>query len=187
MGEIKDNSKEKEIIADLHIHYKYSRACSKNLDFPNLAEWAKVKGIDLLGTGDFTHPKWFEEIKKLKEKNGLYYLEDFPFMITGEISLIYTQNEKGRRVHLVVLVPSLEVAGKINAYLDTKGRRDYDGRPIFKITCEQFTRDLMNIDNKIEIIPAHAWTPWFGIFGSMGGFNSLKEAFGSQFENIHSI
>jgi len=174
------------LIADLHIHSRFSRACSKDLNFSSLVKWAKIKGLGLLGTGDFTHPVWFEEIRQLKEKNGFYYYNDFPFVITGEISLIYTQG-RGRKVHLVVLVPSVEVAEKINFYLDKKGRRDYDGRPIFKIPCEQFTRELHQISDDIEIIPAHVWTPYFGIFGSMSGFDSLKEAFGEQVKNIHSI
>ena len=172
---------------DLHIHSKYSRACSTNLSFENLVKWAKIKGLNLLGTGDFTHPIWFKEIKeKLIEKNGFYYYEDFPFLITGEISLIYTQ-DKGRRIHLVILVPNLEIAERINSYLDTKGRRDYDGRPIFKIPGNEFVEQLKNISKDIEVIPAHAWTPWFGIFGSMSGFNSLKECFKEQFEEIHAI
>ncbi|MAG79193.1 DNA helicase UvrD [Candidatus Pacearchaeota archaeon] len=175
------------IIADLHIHSRFSRACSKNINFPNLVKWAKIKGLDLLGTGDFTHPIWFEEIKKLKNNGkGFYYYEDFPFIISGEISLIYTQ-ERGRRIHLVLLVPSIEIAEKINSYFDTKGRRDYDGRPIFKIPGDEFVKEMMKISKDIEIIPAHAWTPWFGIFGSMSGFDSLKECFKDEFENVHAI
>ena len=183
---MKFEDKKDWMIADLHIHSRFSRACSKNITFENLVKWAKIKGLNLLGTGDFTHPVWFEEIKKLREKNGLYYYQDFPFIITGEISLIYTR-ERGRRVHLNLLIPSIEIAEKIHAYLDTKGRRDYDGRPIFKISCEEFTEDMMRISEDIEVIPAHIWTPWFGVFGSMSGFDSLKEAFGEQFENIHAI
>jgi uncharacterized protein (TIGR00375 family) len=175
------------LIADLHIHSRFSRACSKDLTLENLAKWAKIKGLNLLGTGDFTHPVWIEEIKKLKPNNqGFFYYEDFPFIITGEVSLIYTQG-KGRRIHLVLLVPSIEVAEKINSYLDTKGRRDYDGRPIFKIPCDEFTKEMMNISKAIEIIPAHIWTSWFGVFGSNSGFDSLKECFKDQIENIHAI
>lgn len=175
------------MISDLHIHSRFSRACSKNLNFENLVKWAKIKGINLLGTGDFTHPVWFNEIKKdLVEKKGLYYYQGFPFVLSGEISLIYTQG-RGRRVHLVMLAPNLEVVEKINQYLDTKGRRDYDGRPIFKISCEDFIRDLMKISKEIEVIPAHIWTPYFGVLGSMSGFDSLKEAFGSQIKNVHAI
>lgn len=178
---------EEKLFADLHIHSRFSRACSSSLNFENLVKWAKIKGLNLLGTGDFTHPIWLEEIKKLEPNGkGFYFYEDFPFIITGEISLIYTQGH-GRKVHLVVLVPSVEVAEKINSYLDTKGRRDYDGRPIFKISCEDFVKDLKNISEDIEIIPAHIWTPYFGVFGSMSGFDSLKEAFGSQVEKIYAI
>ncbi len=178
------------IFADFHIHSRFSRACSTNITLENLAKWAKIKGLNLLGTGDFTHPVWFNEIKtKLVEKEkgkGLYYLDDFPFIITGEVALVYTQ-ERGRRIHIVLLVPSIEIAEKINAYFDTKGRRDYDGRPIFKIPGDVFVKDMMNISTDIEIIPAHAWTPWFGIFGSMSGFDSLKECFKEQLENVHAI
>jgi len=179
--------KDNWMIADLHLHSRFSRACSTAITFENLVKWAKIKGLNLLGTSDFTHPVWFKEIKDLLvEKNGFYYYQDFPFIITGEISLIYTQ-ERGRRIHLNLLVPNIEVAEKIHAYLDTKGRRDYDGRPIFKISCEEFVREMMKISKDIEIIPAHIWTPWFGVFGSMSGFDSLKEAFGEQLENIHAI
>lgn len=179
--------KENYMIADLHIHSRFSRACSKNIDFDKLVKYAKIKGLNLLGTGDFTHPIWFEEVKKMKSNGkGIYLYQKFPFIITGEVSLMYTQ-ERGRRVHLVLLIPNIDVAEQINYYLDTKGRRDYDGRPIFKISCEEFVKEMRKISKDIEIIPAHIWTPWFGIFGSKSGFNSLKEAFGSQFEYISAI
>ena len=175
------------MIGDLHIHSRFSRACSKNITIPELVKWAKIKGLNLLGTSDFTHPVWLQEIKELLVgKNGFYYYEDFPFILSGEISLMYTQG-RGRRVHLLILVPSLEIVDKINSYLDTKGRRDYDGRPIFKIPCDEFVKEMRKISKDIEIIPAHIWTPWFGVLGSKSGFDSLKEAFGDEFENIHAI
>jgi uncharacterized protein (TIGR00375 family) len=176
------------VFADLHIHSRFSRACSKDITIENLEKWARVKGIGLLGTGDFTHPLWLKELKeKLTEKEGILYSKSgFKFLLTGEISLMYTQG-RGRRVHLVLLVPNFETADKINEYFDSKGRRDYDGRPIFKISCEQFVKDMRAISEDIEIIPAHAWTPWFGIFGSSTGFDSLKEAFGAQEKYIHAI
>lgn len=178
----------KLFFGDLHIHSRFSRACSKDLRVETLEKWAKIKGIDILGTGDFTHPVWLEELKgELEEKNGLLYSKNgFKFVLTGEVSLIYTQG-RGRRVHLVLLVPSFEIADKINAWLDTKGRRDYDGRPIFKISCEDFAAKMEEIDEGIEIIPAHVWTPWFGLYGSASGFDSLKEAFGSRAERIHAV
>ncbi len=184
-------TKNELVFADLHIHSKYSRACSKNLDIANLEKWARVKGLDILGTGDFTHPIWLKELKENlinKGGKGIFYSKTgFKFILTGEISLVFTQGGKGRRVHLVLLVPNFEIVDKINKYLDTKGRRDYDGRPIFGISCEEFTRKMKEISEDIEVIPGHAWTPWFGIFGSESGFDSLKEAFGKEFENIHAI
>jgi uncharacterized protein (TIGR00375 family) len=185
---------EGDIIADLHMHSRFSRATSKDLTIDNLAKWAKVKGVNLLGTGDISHEKWLSEIRdKLTEKNGIYWYkldeekEKFAFMLTGEISLVFTAGGKGRRVHLVYFAPTLEVNDKINKYLDSLGRRDYDGRPIFSVSCEEFVKQMMLIDKRIEVIPAHAWTPWFGVFGSESGFDSLKEAFGSQYENVHAI
>jgi len=187
-----DEEKNKELFADLHIHSRFSRACSKDLNISNLVKWARVKGLDLLGTGDFTHNEWLSEIReKLKEENGVLWYEDsegkFPFVLSSEISLIYTDKGKGRRVHLVYLAPSLEVVDKINNWLDTKGRRDYDGRPIFKISCRDFVAKMQEIDKKIEVICAHAWTPWFGIFGSKGGYDSLEEAFEDKVDRIHAI
>ena len=176
------------MIADLHIHSRFSRACSKDITIPNLVKWAKIKGLHLLGTGDFTHPEWLKEIKKFLEPNskGFYLYQGFPFILSSEISLMYTQG-KGRRIHLVLLAPSLEIVEKINSYFDNFGRRDYDGRPIFSMSAEKLVKDLKEISDEIEIIPAHIWTPWFGVFGSMSGFDSLKECFKSQVEKIHAI
>ncbi len=179
--------KENWMITDLHLHSRFSRACSKNITIPELVKWAKIKGLNLLGTSDFTHPIWLSEIKDLLvEKNGFYYYQDFPFILSGEISLMYTQ-ERGRRIHLLLFVPNLNIVDKINSYLDTKGRRDYDGRPIFKIPGDEFVREMMKISTDIEVIPAHIWTPWFGVFGSKSGFDSLKECFKDEIDNIHAI
>lgn len=181
------------LFADLHIHSRFSRACSKDITFENLVKWAKIKGLNLFGTGDFTHPLWFKEIQeKLTEKNGFYYYKDFPFIITGEIALVYSKKSEGnprlgRRIHLVLLIPNIRIAEEVNRYFDKKGRRDYDGRPIFSIDGEEFVREMMKISKEIEIIPAHIWTPWFGVFGSESGFDSLKDCFGKEVGNIHAI
>jgi uncharacterized protein (TIGR00375 family) len=180
---------QKMFFADLHIHSRFSRACSKDLNLETLEKWAKTKGIDLLGTGDFTHPIWLEELREnLKDKDGIFYNKNqFKFLLTGEISLMYTQG-RGRKVHLVLIAPSFEVVDRINAWIDErKMRRDYDGRPIFKISCEDFTAKMREISQDIEIIPAHIWTPHFGVLGSKSGFDSLQEAFGSQIDFIHAI
>jgi uncharacterized protein (TIGR00375 family) len=176
------------VIADLHIHSRYSRATSKDINIENLVKYARIKGLGMLGTGDFTHPLWLSELKnKLRDNNeGICYYDDFPFILTTEISLIYTEG-KGRRIHLVLLAPSIEVVGQINSWLLKKGRLDYDGRPIFNMSCTEFTEGITKIDDNIEIIPAHAWTPWFGIFGSMSGFDSIKEAFHEYTNKIYAI
>jgi uncharacterized protein (TIGR00375 family) len=181
--------RENEIIADLHIHSKYSRATSRNITLDNLVKYARIKGIGLLGTGDFTHPSWLNELKQQLKHNGegVYYYQDFPFIFTTEISLIYSGGNKGRRVHLILLAPSVEIVEQINSWLLTKGRLDYDGRPIFGMSCMELLENLQSIDRNIEMIPAHAWTPYFGIFGSMSGFDSLKEAFQEYADKIHAI
>ncbi|HHE36498.1 MAG TPA: DNA helicase UvrD [Candidatus Woesearchaeota archaeon] len=178
------------IIADLHLHSRYSRACSSELNILNLEKWAKVKGVGLLGSADFCHPKWFAELRKELREDGTGILRTkngFPFVLQNEISLIYTQGYKGRRIHLVVLAPSFEVVEQITEYLKSKGRVDYDGRPMFNITCSEFVEAMMSISKDIEVIPAHVWTPWYGLFGSKTGFDSVEEAFGSAAKYIHAL
>src|SRR3989338_4774019 len=165
-----------EVIADLQIHSKHSRATSKDLSFENLEKYARLKGLNLLGTGDFQHPIQKQEIeKKLKEDdNGILRTKTgFPFIWQTEISLMYAQDNKRRAIHLLVFSPDKKTADKIVSYLGSKGRLDYDGRPIFGISCRDVVRDLKNIDDRIEIIPAHCMTPFFGLFGSKSGFDSL--------------
>ncbi|RLE38515.1 DNA helicase UvrD [Candidatus Woesearchaeota archaeon] len=180
-----------DYIADLHIHSRYSRGCSTQITIENLEKYSKIKGVDLLGTGDFTHPMWIEEIKANltdEQNTGIYRTKTgFPFVLQTEVSLIYSQDRRGYRIHLVVLAPNLEVVQQITDYLKTKGRVDYDGRPIFKIPCPEFVESMTNIDTKIEVFPAHAWTPWFSLFGSNSGFDSLKDCFQDQTKNIHAL
>jgi len=178
------------VTADLHLHSRYSRACSNAITLQNLEKYARLKGLTLLGTGDFQHPKWLPELKKELADNGkgvLLTKTSFPFILQTEISLIYSQDGKGRRIHNVVLAPNFEVADQIVEYLSKKGRLDYDGRPIFNIPCPNFVEDLKKISPDIEIIPAHAWTPWFSVFGSMSGFDSLQDCFKDQTKHIHAI
>jgi len=179
-----------EIIADLHIHSKYARATSKNISIENLEKYARVKGLNLLGTGDFQHALKRKEIdeKLTEDDKGILWTKDgFPFLWQTEISLMFFQNEKRRAIHLLVFAPNSKTADKITLYLSSKGRIDYDGRPIFGISCTQFVKDLKEIDDKIEIIPAHCMTPWFGLYGSKSGFDSIKECFGEQADKIYAI
>ena len=180
-------------IADFHIHSKYSRATSKDMEVETLARWAKKKGISLLGTGDFTHPTYFAELrsKLVPTGNGLFELKngekDVRFILTTEVCNIYTQDGKGRRIHNLIFVPSLEVADKIRSKLGNLGKLSSDGRPIFKFTARELVKMIMDISDECLVIPAHAWTPWFSIFGANSGFDSIEECFGELSPQIHAI
>jgi uncharacterized protein (TIGR00375 family) len=178
-----------QVIADLHLHSKYSQACSRDIDIKNLEKWARVKGLNLLGTSDFTHPEWIKELKRnLVNHDGIYQTATgFNFVLQTEISLIYSKANKGRRVHNILLAPDFEVVQQITDYLLKHGRIDYDGRPIFKIPCPDFVESLKEISQDIEVIPAHIWTPWFSMFGSESGFNTVKDCFEDQEKHIHAM
>ncbi len=178
------------IISDLHIHSRFSRACSKQITIPNLEKYAKIKGITLLGTGDFTHPAWITELKETLTQGDdgiLRTSSGFPFLLSTELANIYTQDGKGRRVHNVILAPSFEVVEQITEELKKRGRVDYDGRPIFGFSCIELVEMMMGISRDIEVIPAHIWTPWFSVFGSKSGFDSLKDCFQDRVKYIHAL
>jgi uncharacterized protein (TIGR00375 family) len=178
------------VIADLHIHGRYSRATSKDITIPNLEKFSKIKGLGLLGTGDFTHPLWLQELKDTLIEDGSGILRTktgFPFILQTEISSMYTQDNRGRRVHNIILAPDLEVVEQINLELAKLGRLDYDGRPIFKLPCPELVEKMRSISQEIEVIPAHAWTPWFSLFGSNSGFNSMEECYLDQTRHIHAL
>jgi len=179
-----------KLIADLQIHSRFSRATSSAINLSNLEKYAKLKGLNLLGTGDFTHPKWLAELKNELKEDGSGILTSksgFHFVLQGEISNIYTQDGKGRRIHNLLLARNFEIVQQINEALLKKGRLDYDGRPIFGFSCIELVEMMKEIDDDIEIIPAHCWTPWYGIFGSMSGFDSVEECFKEYSHKIHAI
>ena len=177
-------------VADFHIHSKYSRATSKNMDVPNLAKWARCKGVTLLGSGDFTHHLWLEELRHylqpLPEK-GLFIYNGVYFILSVEVSNIFSQNGKVYRVHNVIMAPSLQMVREINRMLSFHGNLSSDGRPILGISCKQLAKELFDISDDIMFIPAHIWTPWFSVFGSNSGFNSLEEAFGEYADKITAL
>lgn len=182
------------IIADLHIHSKYSRACSKDLDLEHNDLWARKKGIDIVGTGDFTHPAWFKELqeKLIEEKPGLYRLKGTDgkvlFMLTTELSCIYSQGGKVRRIHLCIFVPNFATVEKINLALEKRGvNLKSDGRPIMGLHADELTKIIIDANPEALVIPAHAWTPWFSVFGSNSGFDSLVECFGDMTKYIYAI
>lgn len=190
-------------IADLHIHSRYSRATSKEGTPEILELWARKKGITLLGTGDFTHPVWREELKekltpaeggvyKLKEE---YILEDSEkyggrqprFVVSGEISSIYKKNGKVRKVHNVILLPGLEAAEKLSQKLETIGNLHSDGRPILGLDCRELLEIMLDVCPEGILIPAHIWTPHFSLFGAFSGFDSIEECFEDLTPYIHAL
>ncbi len=176
-------------VADLHMHSKYSRATSPGMELETLSKWAKIKGIDLLGTGDFTHPEWFAELqaKAIESDSGFLQYDGVNFVLSAEVSCIYTQGGHGRRVHLVLLSPSLEIVAQINEALGKRGNLKSDGRPIFGMSAIEVCEIVLSVSDKNLVIPAHIWTPWFSVFGSMSGFDSLSEAFGEYEKRIYAI
>ncbi len=179
--------------ADFHIHSRYSRSTSKSLDLPQLAAWAAIKGITVLGCGDFTHPLWFNCLKsELKESaQGLYAMKKARakifFILSAEISLIYKQHDKVRKVHLLVLAPSLAAVEKINSRLGQRFNLKADGRPILGISARNLSAEILDIDGQVMIIPAHIWTPWFSLLGSKSGFNSIEECFQDYTPHIYAV
>lgn len=189
-------------IADFHIHSKYSRATSKDMDLESLDKWAKIKGIKVLGTGDFTHPLWFKNIKDKLEpaESGLYKLkgEDSDkatrFILTSEISCIYTKDpplgkigNRVRKIHILIFSPSFEVCEKINKKLGSIGNIKSDGRPILGLDAKELLKIALDASSDCFVVPAHAWTPWFSIFGSKSGFDSIEECFEDYSKYIYAI
>ena len=197
-------------ICDFHIHSKYSRATAKDMDLENLAKWAKIKGINVLGTGDFTHPIWLNELKQklVLAEPGLFSLKsqilnsrfqtnhkfqnsnsknETRFILTTEISSIYSKGGKTRKIHNIIFAPNFEAVEKINTHLGWIGNLKSDGRPILGLDAKELAKIILNISEDCLIVPAHAWTPWFSIFGSFSGFNSIEECFEEYSKYIYSI
>ncbi len=177
------------LIADLHIHSRFSRGTSPKIDLPSLAHWAKIKGIGLLGSGDFTHPQWSKELKKglRPDGSGLYFYENVRFMLTTEISAIWSQDGKVRKVHMLVLAPSFDVVERISRDLSLIGNLASDGRPILGMSARQLAEIVWNAEESAELIPAHIWTPWFSVFGSRSGFDSVEDCFGPYSPRIFAV
>ncbi len=179
-------------IGDFHIHSKYSRATSKYADLENIYKWGRIKGINIIGTGDFTHPLWLKELKQNLEpaQQGLFKLKksdnNIRFILTVEISSIYSKNDKIRKIHNIIFAPSFKVVEKINAQLEKIGNLKSDGRPILGLDAKQLVKIVLNVSEHCLIVPAHIWTPWFSLFGSKSGFDSLEECFEEYSKYIYA-
>ena len=182
-----------QFIADFHIHSKYSRATSKEMNLESLDKWAKIKGIKVLGTGDFTHPEWLKSLKDKLEpaEPGLFKVKNTNkgtrFILTAEISCIYSKNNQVRRIHILVFAPGFEAVDKINAHLNCIGNLKSDGRPILGLDAEKLAKIILDASSDCLVVPAHIWTPWFSIFGSKSGFDSIEECFGDYSKYIYAM
>jgi len=183
------------VIADLHIHSKYSRATSLKMNVGELTHFAQIKGLNLLGTGDFTHPEWMSELKSSiveVEGKNLYRPSSNPaspihFMVTGEVCTIFEFEGKVKKIHHVILTPSLETAEQISDRLSDHGDLTVDGRPILNMSASELTEEVISISDDNVIFPAHVWTPWFSLFGSFSGFDRVEDCYEDMTKHIFAL
>jgi uncharacterized protein (TIGR00375 family) len=183
------------VIADLHIHSRFSRATSEQMTIKEIARYAKMKGLQVVGTGDFTHPMWLKEIREtltLENETGLFKVKDslelpIQFMLTTEVCTIFDYENQNRKVHHVILTPNLETAAQINDALAKYGNLSSDGRPILNATAPQLVEEVMTVSSANVVFPAHAWTPWFSVFGAFSGFDSLQDCYQDMTKHIHAL
>ena len=183
------------VIADFHIHSRYSRATSEKMSIQEITRFAKMKGLNLLGTGDFTHPKWLEELKKDLieiQNSNLYKSVKNPespvyYIITGEVATIFPFEGSVKKIHHVILTPSMETAEQINDRLTPYGNLATDGRPTLNMTAPQLVEEIMQVSNENMVIPAHAWTPWFSLFGAFSGFNRMEDCYQDTTKHIYAL
>jgi len=184
-----------QVFADLHIHSRYSRATSQQMSIEEIARFAKIKGLNLVGTGDFTHPKWLNEIREslVAEQNlGVYKVagniaSPVRFMLTTEVCTIFDAANASKKVHHVILTPSIDVAVQINDALGKYGDLGVDGRPMLNMTAAQLVEEVMQASSENMIFPAHVWTPWFSAFGAFSGFDSVAECYEDMTRHIHAL
>jgi uncharacterized protein (TIGR00375 family) len=182
-------------IVDLHIHGPYSRATSEKMCVTEIERFARIKGLNVVGTGDFTHPRWFEELRRdLVSDNDtcLYKLKDMPlspvrFMATTEVCTVFQNKNDVKKIHHVILSPSLEVAAQISDRLSKNGNLAIDGRPTLNVSAPNLVEEVIEASPDNMIFPAHAWTPWFSLFGAFSGFDSVEECYGDMTKHIHAL
>lgn len=195
LGNASESWKNLRVIADLHIHSCYSRATSKRMHIEEIARFAKIKGLSLLGTGDFTHPEWLRELQDAlveDPETGLYKTARNPespvfFMVTTEVNTIFTFDNEVKKVHHVILTPNIETAVQINGRLAKYGDLAVDGRPTLNMDAPHLVEQVMEVSSENMIFPAHAWTPWFSIFGAFSGFNSVKDCYQDMTRHIYAL
>ncbi len=181
-------------VADLHLHSAYAMATSPSITLESMASWAAVKGVDLLAAADFTHPAWLAELKAKLEPldDGLFALRAAApsaarFVLGTEVSCVYRQGGRTRRLHLLVLAPDFGAVDRLCAALAPYGKLASDGRPTLSLSAREVVAAALGADERCEVIPAHAWTPWYSVYGSKGWFDSLAECFGDMLPHVHAV
>ena len=176
-------------IADFHIHSKYSRATSHEMTVGKIAEAARTKGVKLVGSADFTHPKWLEELEQTVKptREGLFAYDDTYFILVTEVNTTYTQNGKLRRIHHMIFAPDFDSVHRINEKLAAYGNLMADGRPTLLIDSKKLVELMLQVGEDVWVIPSHVWTPWFSLFGSNSGFDSIEECFGDHTDRIIAL
>ncbi len=176
-------------VADLHLHSSFAMGTSPQLTLEGLTAWAKLKGIDLLATADFTHPAWLAELRaKLKEEPGeLYSFGGVHFVLGTEVSCVYAQGGRTRRLHLLLYAPNFAAVDRLCEALAPWRDLSFDGRPTLRLSGRELVAAALEADPRCVVVPAHAWTPWYGVYGSKGGFDSLAECFGDLLPHIPAI
>ena len=183
------------VFSDFHIHSLYSRATSPRMDLESIAHFAQLKGLNLVGTGDFTHPKWIGNLKNSLSEvldTGLYRLKTVEgtsplLMITGEVCTIFDRGGKARRIHHLILVPNLDTAEQINDKIGAHGDLGSDGRPILHVSASELVEEIMEVSKEAAVIPAHVWTPWYSLFGSKSGFNRIEDCYEEMARHIFAL
>jgi uncharacterized protein (TIGR00375 family) len=177
------------MIADLHIHSRYSRATSKEMVIPKIAEYARLKGIGMVGSADFTHPEWLKELKRnlVEAGDGVYEHDGVKFLLNVEVNNIYTRKGKLRRLHNIIFAPDFKTVAQINDYLGRYGKLASDGRPILSLDTYEMLKALGDISSDIFLVPAHIWTPWFSLFGSNSGFDALEDCFDNLCDHVYAL
>jgi len=184
-----------KVIADFHIHSKYSRATSEQMDIDEIVRYAPVKGLNLVGTGDFTHAQWLKELKEnlvSDEGTDLYKPSKSPnsnlrFMVTGEAATIFSFGGKSKKIHHLILTPSLETAVQVNDRLSRRGSLVVDGRPVLDMSAAELVEEVIEASNENVVIPAHIWTPWFSLFGDFSGFDKIEDCYQDTTKHIFAI
>ena len=184
-----------KVICDFHIHSKFSRATSNIMDVQSLVQYSTQKGLSVIGTGDFTHPRWLKELEDqlvedsntclLKPKGGL--VENIRFMLTAEVCTSFTYEDESKRIHHLLFVPNFDSAKQVSEKMVKFGDLESDGRPNLRLSPPELVEEVKEVSEMNVIVPAHIWTPWFSLFGSKSGFERIEDCYQDMTKHIFAL